>query len=433
MNESDGNGRCFVISPIGKQGSSAREHADKVFEYIIKPAVEECHLTAVRSDHIDTPGLISTEMYKRILGDEICIVVLTGMNPNVFYELAIAHAAARPVVLLIQRGEVPPFDIIDHRHVEYDVEDETALKRGDYAKGVSKHVTALLESTGSPSVPFDRTLSPLGASAGSRIAGRAERTALRRLLGKDALGEQGVTVTVPVYRPLVYDNFQGTAEVTMARKSDENGRELLRPVYGDVLHFDDYKSAQEIFAMLGELGARGVELRRDAEFLGHWSDSPCVICLGSPFVNAALGELGKLSEDVDGAWVTGTRASPTLDTYRVVIRRPQHLVLGVDQTHALGVIVRLPNPSSEGNAVVGVWGCRAQSTYATARFLHRQYMRFVGDAGAVPAVMLLAVRGQNLNVVDPMYVATGDVVATRNDELLRLYLRPEQAQATETT
>ena len=83
-------------------------------------------------------------------------------------------------------------------------------------------------------------------------------------------------------------------------------------------------------------------------------------------MNAALGELARLSEDVDGAWITGTRTSPTLDTYRVIIRKPLPLVVGVDQTHALGVIVRLPNPSSQGNWVVGVWGCRAQSTYATA-------------------------------------------------------------------
>jgi hypothetical protein len=425
MNESGGNGRCFVISPIGDEGSVERQDADNVFKYIIKPAVATCNLAAVRSDHIETPGLISTEMYKRILGDEICIVVLTGMNPNVLYELAIAHAAARPVVLLIQKGEAPPFDLKDHRYVEYDKNNDTALKKGVYAESVSKHVTALLQSAESPTVPFDRTLSPLGANVGSRIAGRAERTALRRFLGKDALGEQGVTVTVPVYHPLVYDNFQGTAEVTMTRKTDENGQELQRPVYGDVLHFDDYKSAQEIFELLGELGARGVELRGDSEFLGHWGDRPCVICLGSPFVNAALGELGRLSEDVDAAWVTGTRSSPTLDTYRVVIRRPQHLVLGVDQTHALGVIVRLPNPSSQGNSVVGVWGCRAQSTHATARFLHRSFMEFAGGADASPTVMLLAVRGQYLNVVDPMYVATDGVVVKRNDDLLRLYLCPE--------
>jgi hypothetical protein len=44
-----------------------------------------------------------------------------------------------------------------------------------------------------------------------------------------------------------------------------------------------------------------------------------------------------------------------------------------------------------------------------------------------PTVVLLAVRGQNFNVVDPMYVAT-DAVVERKEDLLRWYLRPEPAE-----
>lgn len=426
MNDSGGNGRCFVISPIGKEGSPERERADIVLHSIIEPALAKCNLRPVRSDQIDEPGLISTEMYKRILGDEMCIVVLTDFNPNVFYELAIAHAAARPVVLLIEKDKLPPFDIKDHRCVEYDASDASTSQKA--VDAVVKHVTALVQSTESPKVPFDTALSPLGATVGWRMAGRTEQAALRRVLGKDALGEQGVTVTVPVYEPLVRDNFQGAAQVTMARKTDESGDKVQRPIYGDVLHFDDYRAAQEIMELLGELGARNVNLQRDADFLGHWAESPCVICLGSPFVNAALGELGTLSADVNGAWITGNRTTMTLDTYRVVIEKPQRLVLRVDQTHALGVIVRLPNPSSPENSVIGLWGCRAESTYATARFFHRSFMTFAGGDQAPAAVMLLAVRGPKLNNADPMYVATDGVVVNHNEDLLRWYICPETGQ-----
>jgi hypothetical protein len=428
MGESGGTGQCFVISPIGDEGSKERQHADNVFQYIIEPAMKACQLVAVRSDHIAMPGLISAEMYKRILGDELCVVVLTGMNPTVLYELAIAHAAARPVVLLIQKGEEPPFDLKDHRYVEYDVGNVKALTEGEYAKSVQSHVTYLLQADQPPTVPFDSTLSPLGVvSGGPRMAGRAELRALRKFFGTDVLGDQGITVTVPVYHPLADDNFDKSVQVTMARKTDENGQVMERPIYGDVLHFDDYSSAQEVFALLRELGTRSVQLQRDSEFLGQWDERPCVVCLGSPFVNAALGELARLSDDTDSAWVSGTRASPTLDTYRVVVRRPQHLALGVDQTHALGVITRLPNPSSLANSVVGIWGCRAQSTYAAARYLHRSFKEIAGGTEIAPTVVLLAVRGQNFNVVDPMYVAT-DGVTKRNDDLLRWYLRSEPAE-----
>ena len=172
-----------MISPIGDEGSPERHHADDVFEYIIKPAMDQCSLAAVRSDHIDKPGLISTEMYKRILGDELCVVVLTGMNPNVLYELAIAHAGARPVVLLIQKGEEPPFDIKDHRYVEYDVANDKALRGGVYAQSVQRHVASLLSADDPPVVPFDNTLSPLGAAGAShRAAGRARARRATSLL-----------------------------------------------------------------------------------------------------------------------------------------------------------------------------------------------------------------------------------------------------------
>ena len=52
-------------------------------------------------------------MHDRILNDDLCIALLTGRNPNVYYELAIAQAASRPVIMLLQREETAPFDVRD--------------------------------------------------------------------------------------------------------------------------------------------------------------------------------------------------------------------------------------------------------------------------------------------------------------------------------
>jgi hypothetical protein len=99
---------CFVISPIGAEDSEVRKHADAVFRYIIEPAAKECGLFPHRSDHLRHAGRISDEMYARILNDDLCIALLTGRNPNVYYELAIAQSAGRPVVILLQRDEEAP-------------------------------------------------------------------------------------------------------------------------------------------------------------------------------------------------------------------------------------------------------------------------------------------------------------------------------------
>jgi hypothetical protein len=113
--------RCFVISPIGADGSAARQHADDVYDFIIKPALDACGIEAFRSDHLREAGKISDQMFRAILNDDLCVAVLTGYNPNVFYELAIAQAAARPVIILIEKGQLLPFDIQDLRCVQYDL------------------------------------------------------------------------------------------------------------------------------------------------------------------------------------------------------------------------------------------------------------------------------------------------------------------------
>src|SRR5437879_6327672 len=92
--------KCFVISPIGKEGSEMREHADDVFTFIIQPAMEGCGIECYRGDHFREPGRISEQTFRAILNEDLCIAILTGYNPNVFYELAIAQFAERPVIVM---------------------------------------------------------------------------------------------------------------------------------------------------------------------------------------------------------------------------------------------------------------------------------------------------------------------------------------------
>src|SRR4051794_33926821 len=121
--------RCFVISPIGTDGSTVRRHADDVFDFIIRPAVEECGLTALRSDHLLEPGRISEQMFREIVTGDCCVALLTGHNPNVFYELAVAQTVGTPVVALIEKGEMIPFDIHDLRCVRYDLSPRPLFER----------------------------------------------------------------------------------------------------------------------------------------------------------------------------------------------------------------------------------------------------------------------------------------------------------------
>ena len=128
--------RCFVISPIGEEGSAVRAHADDVLEFIIKPALGRCDVVAVRADQVAESGTITDEMFREIVNADVCVVLLTGFNPNVFYELAIAQSAACPVILLVEKGLALPFDVKDLRCVQYEMVPISRLVKGTYADRV---------------------------------------------------------------------------------------------------------------------------------------------------------------------------------------------------------------------------------------------------------------------------------------------------------
>jgi len=125
--------RCFVISPIGKAGSPARNHADAVLSRIVRPAMVRCGVVARRADELLEPGRITDQMFREILQADFCIALLSGQNPNVFYELAAAQAAAKPVIILAQKDEDLPFDVKDMRCLHYDLE-QARNDRGDEDK-----------------------------------------------------------------------------------------------------------------------------------------------------------------------------------------------------------------------------------------------------------------------------------------------------------
>ena len=138
--------RCFVISPIGDEGSEIRHHADDVFEFIIEPAMEPFGIDVVRSDHMSETGQITEQMFGQILEADLCVAVLTGHNANVFYELAVAQCAARPLILLIEKGQRLPFDVKDQRAIEYRLSPIGDLVKGVYRDRVREQVESIRAS-----------------------------------------------------------------------------------------------------------------------------------------------------------------------------------------------------------------------------------------------------------------------------------------------
>lgn len=110
--------RAFIIMQIGAKDSSERKRADEIYKFIIVPAVEDAGLDPYRADQDLTPGAITSKFLSELLNARVIIADLTGRNPNVFYELGIAHSFALPLISIADTVSNLPFDAKDERIIE---------------------------------------------------------------------------------------------------------------------------------------------------------------------------------------------------------------------------------------------------------------------------------------------------------------------------
>lgn len=108
---------CFVIMPFAPPLGS---HYSLIYE----KAIVKAGLKPVRADaDIFATGKIMDQVWAGINGAKVLVAELTSRNPNVFYELGIAHTLKKPVVLVSSNELDVPFDVRHIRVIYYDVND----------------------------------------------------------------------------------------------------------------------------------------------------------------------------------------------------------------------------------------------------------------------------------------------------------------------
>lgn len=116
----DNNKTCFIMMPIGEVDTYNSSHFQRVYEHLIKPAVEKAGFKPIRADKIKKTNYIMIDIIKKLIDSDMAICDISSKNPNVLYELGIRHSFNLPVVILKDKKTNRMFDIQGIRDVEYD-------------------------------------------------------------------------------------------------------------------------------------------------------------------------------------------------------------------------------------------------------------------------------------------------------------------------
>jgi hypothetical protein len=102
-----------------------------IYDDHIRMTALQIGLTCARGDDFSTHHAIIDDIWHAIRHAKWMLADCTGYNPNVFYEIGIAHTVGIPTILITQDKGQMPFNLTHVRRIEYsaDVEGLKELDR----------------------------------------------------------------------------------------------------------------------------------------------------------------------------------------------------------------------------------------------------------------------------------------------------------------
>lgn len=126
--------KCLVLMPFS-------DPFDLYYSAIFKPAISKANLKPIRADDLFRSTPIVGDLWEMIQGAKVLLAELTTKNANVFYELGLAHAIGKPVVLVSETIDDVPFDLQQLRVILYD------KNNPDWGQKLQEDITRSLTET----------------------------------------------------------------------------------------------------------------------------------------------------------------------------------------------------------------------------------------------------------------------------------------------
>lgn len=155
---------AFVLMPFAKE-------LRVVYTDFISPGLDAVGYEVRRADDLGTQRNIMRDVVQSLEHADLVVADLTGRNPNVMYEVALAHGLGRPTVLIAQSTSDIPFDLQNYRTILYDPARAEELQAGLLDLG-RRHLAGIVE--------FGSPLTDFGSGVRPRIARGAMDQFVRR-------------------------------------------------------------------------------------------------------------------------------------------------------------------------------------------------------------------------------------------------------------
>ena len=140
--------RAFVIMPFD-------DEFDEVYNYLIQAPLLEAGYDVMRADNILHQRNILESIIDSIKNSDLIVADLSMSNPNVYYELGLAHAYRKDVILIAQEIMDIPFDLRSYRIIVYSNQFARMNKALEEFKKFIEDVQSGNARFGSPVTDFD--------------------------------------------------------------------------------------------------------------------------------------------------------------------------------------------------------------------------------------------------------------------------------------
>jgi hypothetical protein len=238
------NMTCFVIMP----------HADE-FDPVyaaIGDALNRIQrgIDSVRAKDLRREGGIYADMTAAITGSRICIADISGLNPNVLWEVGYAMASKRPTLLITQDPIDPPFNISGQRIFRYALPQGLSHLSADLELAIRDTLERLSPPEENVAVntdlPSDASLAPKKKTVGRRFAA-AFGVALAALAVLYALRSGFETPVIPA---AVTENASGRCGLIHVAR-DQRRVQVMDGVYVQLHHIETLQGNAEGDSLTG--------------------------------------------------------------------------------------------------------------------------------------------------------------------------------------